>query len=83
MQELENFINKTFQNHIIRKTNTDIIIEFRREDNGIADIYAQVFKLKTGEYVFNLVCGSISPVIANTSDFKEFKKKVKAWAVYV
>ena len=83
MSELKEFINKTFPNHIIRKTDTDITIEFRREDNGIADIYAQVFKLKTGEFVFNLVGGSISPVIANTPDFKEFKKKVKAWAVYV
>ena len=83
MSELEKFINKTFPNHIVRKTDTDITIEFRREDNGIADIYAQVFKLKTGEFVFNLVGGSISPVIANTSDFKEFKKKVRAWSNYV
>ena len=83
MGELENFIQKTFQNHIVRKTDTDIIIQFKREDNSIQDIYAQVFKLKTGEFVFNLVGGSMCPVIANTADFKEFKKKVKAWSMYV
>ena len=83
MSELEQFINKTFQNHIIRKTDTDITIEFKREDNSIQDIYAQVFKLKTGEYVFNLVGACMGNVIANTSDFSEFKKKVKGWAVYV
>ena len=83
MQELKQFIQKTFKNHILSEKDTDIIIQFKREDETIQDIYAQVFKLKTGEYVFNLVGGSFDPVIANTSNFKEFKKKVKAWAVYV
>ena len=83
MQELKQFIQKTFSKHIISEKDNDIIIQFKREDESIQNIYSQVFKLKTGEYVFNLVGGSISPVIANTSDFKEFKKKVRAWAVYV
>lgn len=83
MGELKEFIQKTFKKHIISETDTDIIIKFKREDGSIQDIYAQVFKLKTGEFVFNLVGGSISPVIANTADFKEFKKKVRAWSLYV
>lgn len=83
MSELKEFIQKTFTKHIISETDTDITIQFKREDNSIQDIYAQVFKLKTGEFVFNLVGGSISPVIANTADFKEFKKKVRAWSLYV
>ena len=83
MQELKQFIQKTFSKHIISEKDNDIIIQFKREDESIQNIYSQVFKLKTGEYVFNLVGESISPVIANTSDFKEFKKKVRAWAVYV
>jgi len=83
MSELKEFIQKTFTKHIVSETDTDIIIRFKREDNSIQDIYAQVFKLKTGEFVFNLVGGSISPVIANTPDFKEFKKKVRAWSKYV
>lgn len=83
MQELKQFIQKTFKKHIISEQDTDIIIKFKREDDTIQDIYAQVFKLKTGEYVFNLVGALMGNVIANTADFKEFKKKVKAWAVYV
>jgi hypothetical protein len=83
MQELKQFIQKTFSKHIISEKDNDIIIQFKREDNTIQSIYAQVFKLKTGEYVFNLVGGSLDPVIANTADFKEFKKKVKAWSLYV
>lgn len=83
MSDLRQFIQKTFKSHIISETDTDITIMFRRDDNGLADIYAQVFKLKTGEYVFNLVGGSMCPIIAKTSDFKEFKKKVKAWSLYV
>ena len=83
MSELKEFIQKTFTKHIVSETNTDITIQFKRDDGSIQDIYAQVFKLKTGEFVFNLVGGSISPVIANTSDFKEFKKKVRAWSNYV
>ena len=83
MSELKEFIQKTFKKHIISEADTDITIQFKREDGTIQDIYAQVFKLKTGEYVFNLVGGSISPVIANTADFKEFKKKVRAWSLYV
>ncbi len=83
MSELKEFIQKTFSKHIVSETDTDITIQFKREDGTIQDIYAQVFKLKTGEFVFNLVGGSISPVIANTSDFKEFKKKVRAWSKYV
>ena len=83
MQQLKIFINKTFAHHIISQKDNDIIINFKRENGAVQDIYAQVFKLKTGEYVFNLVGGAMCPVIANTSDFTEFKKKVKGWAVYV
>ena len=83
MSELKQFIQKTFSKHIISEKDNDIIVQFKREDGTVQDIYAQVFKLKTGEYVFNLVGGSLDPVIANTVDFKEFKKKVKAWSLYV
>ena len=83
MSELKEFIQKIFSKHIISEQDTDITIQFKREDGNIQDIYAQVFKLKTGEFVFNLVGGSISSVIANTADFKEFKKKVRAWSNYV
>ena len=83
MSELKQFIQKTFSRHIVSETDTDITIKFKREDGSIQDIYAQIFKLKTGEFVFNLVGGSISLVIANTTDFKEFKKKVRAWSKYV
>ena len=83
MSELKEFIQKTFSKHIVSEADTDITIKFKRDDGTIQDIYAQVFKLKTGEFVFNLVGGSISPVIANTADFVEFKKKVRAWSKYV
>lgn len=83
MSDLRQFIQKTFSKHIISEKDNDIIIQFKREDGSIQSIYAQVFKLKTGEYVFNLVGGSLDPVISNTADFKEFKKKVRAWSLYV
>lgn len=83
MSELKEFIQKTFAKHIVSETDTDITIQFKRDDGSIQDIYAQVFKLKTGEFVFNLVGALMGNIIANTSDFKEFKKKVKAWSNYV
>ena len=83
MQELKKFIKNTFKQHIVSEKDNDIIVQFKREDNTIQDIYAKCFKLKTGEYVFNLVGGAMCPVISKTADFAEFKKKVKGWAVYV
>ena len=82
MQELKKFINNTFKQHMVSEKDNDIIIQFKREDNTIQSIYAQVFKLKTGEYVFNLV-GSLFPDIAVEKDFNKFKKKVKEWSKYV
>lgn len=82
MQELKKFINNTFKQHIVSEKDNDIIVQFKREDNTIQDIYAKCFKLKTGEYVFTLV-GTLFPNIAVEKDFDKFKKKVREWSKYV